>query len=469
MTSLTNAGAGGATILHLGLGSFHRAHQAVYLDQLRETGDRRWSIVAGNLRDDLPETMAALRAQQGEYTLETVSPAGERRYRRIRSIHEVVPFDATLARLIEVGAAADTRIISCTVTEAGYYLDSRNRLDDSHADLRADLADGGRRTIYGALTAILRQRQQQGGAPVTLLNCDNLRGNGKRLRAGLLDFLARRGETALRAWVETNTRCPCNMVDRITPRPGPDVAERVKAATGWDDHAPVMGEAFIQWVIEDDFIAGRPAWENVGVEMVRSVHAHEEAKIRLLNATHSCVAWAGTLKGLGCIHEDMAVPAIRQMAWDYVTHDAIPCLDTAAHPSPIDLVAYRDVVLDRFGNPHVRDTNQRVAMDGFSKIPGFIVPTMRECLERGVSMAATALLPALFFHVLGRWHRGELPYVYQDGVMDPAAAHAIFEAEDPLQAFGAEPLLWGPLAGDPRLLHALRGADRRVRAFIEGE
>jgi D-arabinitol 4-dehydrogenase len=453
-------------ILHIGLGSFHRAHQAVYLNHLREAGDTRWAIVGGNIRDDQPATMAALVAQKGEYTLETVSPAGERRYERIRSICEVIPFEPSLRRLIEVGAQAATRIISCTVTEAGYYLDSHNRLDPAHADLRGDLEDGGHRTIYGALTAILRERRARGDAPVTLLNCDNLRSNGTRLRAGLLDFLARRGETALRSWVEAHTACPCNMVDRITPRPPPEVAQRVKAATGIDDGAAVMGESFIQWVIEDNFIAGRPAWESVGAEMVASVHAHEEAKIRVLNASHSCVAWAGTLLGLNYIHEDMAVPAIRRMAHDYVTDDVIPCLDSPAHRSPIDLAAYRDVVLERFGNPYIRDTNQRVAMDGFSKIPGFIVPTLRECMERGASMAATAMLPALFLRVLGRWHRGELTYEYQDGVMDPKVAHAFFDAKDPIAAFCADTLLWGPLAGHAQLETALRAADRRVDAFM---
>ena len=456
------------TILHIGLGSFHRAHQAVYLHRLRESGDRSWSIVGGNIRNDMAETMAALIAQRGEYTLETVSPAGERRYERIRSIREVIPFDASLARLIEVGADATTRIISFTVTEAGYYLDAKNSLDLSYADLRADLEGGACGTIYGAIAAILRERMQRGGAPVTLLNCDNLRSNGTRFRAGLLEFLARRGETALRDWVEANTSCPCAMVDRITPRPLPDVAARVKAATGWDDHAPVMGESFIQWVVEDHFIADRPAWENVGAEMVDSVHAHEEAKIRILNATHSCVAWAGTLRGLNFIHEDMAVPAIRQMAWDYVTDDVIPCLDPPGQPCPIDLAAYRDVVLERFGNPHVLDTNQRVAMDGFSKIPGFIVPTLRECLLRGASIASTAMLPALFFAFLGRWHRGELAYTYQDGVMDPAAAHAFFAAPDPLAAFCREPLLWGPLTGNEALVAAIRAADGRVQVFMKG-
>ncbi len=458
----------GNTILHIGVGSFHRAHQAVYLHALRESGDRAWSIVGGNIRDDMADTMAALAAQGGEYTLETVSPAGERRYERIRSIREVIAFDPSLARLIEVGADAATRIISFTVTEAGYYLDAKNRLDLSHADLRADLEGGARGTIYGAISAILRERVKRGGAPVTLLNCDNLRSNGTRFRAGLLDFLGRRGETALSDWVEKNTSCPCDMVDRITPRPLPEVAQRVKAATGRDDRAPVMGESFIQWVIEDRFIAGRPAWEKVGAEMVESVHAHEEAKIRVLNATHSCVAWAGTLRGLSFIHEDMVVPEIRRMAWNYVTLDVIPCLDTPEHPCPIDLADYRDVVLERFGNPYVRDTNQRVAMDGFSKIPGFIVPTLRECLARGASMASTAMLPALFFAFLGRWHRGELSYAYQDGVMDPAAAHAFFTAGDPLAAFCHDPLLWGPLADNVALVAAVRAAHAQVQQFVSG-
>jgi D-arabinitol 4-dehydrogenase len=454
------------TILHIGLGSFHRAHQAVYLHHLRERGDRSWSLVGGNIRNDMADTMAALIAQQGEYTLETVSPAGERRYERIRSIREVIPFDPTLARLIEVGADPSTKIISFTVTEAGYYLDPKNKLDTSLADVRADLA-GATSTIYGAVTTILATRLQRGGAPVTLLNCDNLRSNGTRFRAGLLDFLERRGETALKAWVEANTTCPCDMVDRITPRPAPEVAERVKAATGWDDRAAVMGESFIQWVIEDNFIAGRPAWEQVGAEMVASVHAHEEAKIRILNATHSCVAWAGTLRGLSYIHEDMADPQIRQMGFDYVTNDVIPSLDTPEHPCPIDLSKYRDVVLERFGNPNVRDTNPRVAMDGFSKLPGMIVPTIRDCLNRGADMASTAMLPALFFAFLERWHRGEVP-TYQDGVMDPAVAHAFFTAADPVAAFCRDPLLWGPLAGNPTIEAAVRAAHGRVLRFMKG-
>jgi D-arabinitol 4-dehydrogenase len=252
------------------------------------------------------------------------------------------------------------------------------------------------------------------------------------------------------------------MVDRITPRPTPDVRERVRGATGIDDAAALMGESFIQWVIEDDFIAGRPEWERVGVQMVDSVAPYEEAKIRLLNATHSCIAWAGTLCGLDYIHQGTADPRIRGLAHDYVTDDAIPALQ----PSPIDLAAYRDVVLERFANPAIVDTNQRVAADGFSKIPGFIAPTIRERLAAGASIASVAMLPALFLAYLQRWHHDALPHAYQDQAMDPAAAHTICAAADPVAAFAADALLWGPLAGDERLLAALREASRRVGAFV---
>jgi len=451
-------------ILHLGLGSFHRAHQAVYLQRLMDQGETGWTIAGGNLRADMADTMAALAAQGGQYTLETIAPDGSTQYERIKAISTIVPFEPDLAGLVAIGAQPDTRIISFTVTEAGYYLDDEHRLDLNHADIRSDLAGTSRGTIYGAVAAILAERVQQHGGPVTLMNCDNLRSNGERFRAGLLDFLARRGDAALQVWVEANTTCPNAMVDRITPRPLPEVAARVKAATGWDDQAPVMGERFIQWVIEDHFAGPRPRWEQVGAQMVASVLPFEEAKIRLLNASHSCIAWAGTLLGLEYIHEGVRVPAIRRMAFDYVTADVMPVLQ----PSPIDLGAYRDVVLDRFSNAHLRDTNQRVAMDGFSKIPGFIVPTLRERLARGESIAKTAVLPALFFSFLGRWHRGELAYVYQDGVMDAAAAHAFFAAPDPLGAFCADASLWGPLAGNPALHAAVALAHRDVLAFIAG-
>jgi D-arabinitol 4-dehydrogenase len=458
-------------MLHLGLGSFHRAHQAVYLHQLQQSGDTRWALAGGNIRADMADTIEALIAQHGAYTLETVTPQGERSYTRITSIQTVVRHDPMLSGLIRLGADANTRIISFTVTEAGYYLDAKDWLDLNFADLQADLealkAGKAGSTIYGALAAILRARMLAHAGAVTLLNCDNLRHNGERSRSGLLQFLELLGDANLLAWVRAHTSSPNAMVDRITPRPTADVRQRVLAATGVDDAAALMGESFIQWVIEDDFIAGRPAWESVGVEMVDSVQAYEEAKIRLLNATHSCIAWAGTLVGYTYIHEGTLDPQIRQFAFEYVTNDVIPVLDTPEHPCPLNLPAYRDVVLDRFGNPAIADTNQRVAMDGFSKIPGFIAPTFRERLARGESIDSVAMLPAMFLAYLQRWHAGQISYTYQDQAMDPAVAHAICSDDDPVAAFCSDLPLWGNLADDPRLVAAMRRAYARVQQFTQ--
>lgn len=455
----------GGVILHLGLGAFHRAHQAVYLQQLIELGDTRWSISAGNIRPDPSGVLDALRAQQGVYILETISPAADHRYQRIAALREVLPYDPSLAGLIERGADPATRIVSFTVTEAGYYLGPDHHLDPSHPDLASDLRGNTRLTLYAALAALLQARMLRGSGPLTLLNCDNLRHNGDRVRAGLLEFLELRGLHTLRNWVKTHTTCPNAMVDRITPRPASEVRERVRAATGIDDAAALMAEDFIQWVIEDRFCNGRPAWEAVGVQMVDSVSPYEEAKIRILNAAHSAIAWAGTLAGHRYIHEGTHDPRIRQLAHDYITDDVLPCLHSPEHPSPIDLAGYRDTVLDRFGNPAIRDTNQRVAMDGFSKIPGFVAPTVRERLAQGASIRAVARLPALFLAFLQMWHRGELPYAYHDQGMDPAVAHAICDSADPVAALCADPGLWGSAAGHPGLTATVRRACEDVRIF----
>jgi len=456
-----------SVILHLGLGSFHRAHQAVYLHRLIESGDERWVLAGGNIRADMADTLAALQAQGGRYTLETVTPQGVRSHEQIGSIRTVVPFDPSLAGLVALGADERTRIVSFTVTEAGYYVGAGNRLDlgfeDLAADVRAARAGQPGRTIYGALTMILRERAKRGSGAVTLLNCDNLRHNGDRTCAGLMQFLELIDDDALMAWVKRHASFPNSMVDRITPRPTAELAGRVEAATGRGDAAPVMSESFIQWVIEDRFAAGRPAWESVGVQMVASVDPYEEAKIRILNASHSAIAWAGTLRGHRFIHEGTHDAAVRRIAFDYVSDDVIPVLQ----PSPIDLAAYRDQVLERFGNPDILDTNQRVAADGFSKIPGFIVPTIRDRLGRGESIASVAMLPALFLAYLQRWQRGLLPYAYQDQAMDPEAAKAICTADDPVAALCRDETLWGPLAADLRVTSAVREASRRADDLME--
>ncbi|SJL83901.1 D-arabinitol 4-dehydrogenase [Vibrio palustris] len=449
------------TWLHIGLGSFHRAHQAWYLHQLRQSGDTRWHIAAGNIRDDAEATIEALRSQNGEYMLETVSPAGERNYEVIQSIQTLLAWQPDLKPLINEGAKASTKVIAFTVTEAGYYLKTDHSLDVTNPILIGDL-NGGHATIYGAVIKILQARMDDHAGPVTLLSCDNVRHNGERFRDGLLECLTLQGNADLLAWVRANTTCPNTMVDRITPRPMPDLPARVKAQTGMDDRAPVMGETFIQWVIEDNFIANRPKFENVGVEMVESVIPYEEAKIRILNASHSCIAWAGTLLSKAFIHESTLIDAIYNVAHNYVHHDVIPCLGD----NGINLHAYLETVLERFTNPYIKDTNQRVAADGLSKIPAMITPTMIECYQRGMTPHATAMLPALFFVFMQQWHKGELPYEYQDSMLDESAMHTMFDAADPIQVYTQNAALFGELATQAEFATLIRDKISIVNEMI---
>jgi D-arabinitol 4-dehydrogenase len=467
MSSIPTPAAGGRLrLLHLGLGSFHRAHQAVYMHRLMAGGDLRWQCAGANLRPDMADTLAALERQGGAYTLETVSPQGERVLEKITAISEVIPYEPTLARVLAHGADPATRIVSFTVTEAGYALDHEGRLDLAHPDVANDLGGGAPKSIYGAVAAILRARRAAFAGPLTLLNCDNLRHNGEHFRANLRSFIGAGGDADLLSWMEANTSCPNAMVDRITPRPTPEAMARIAARAGWDDRAPLMAESFIQWVVEEKFANGRPAWETVGVEMTADVQPYEEAKIRILNASHSAIAWAGTLCGLAYIHEGTRAPAIRRIAHDYVTDDVMPCLHRPGRESPVDLGRYRDVVLDRFGNEAIADTNQRVAADGFAKIPGFIAPTIRERLAQGASIASVARLPALFLAFLARWHRGRLPFAYQDQAMNPERAHAMCAAADPLAAFVADAALWGDLAGNAALRDAVGAAGVELRTML---
>ena len=466
---MTSTPAARLRLLHLGLGSFHRAHQAVYLHRLMQLGDTRWQCAGANLRPDMADTIAALQRQGGAYTLETVSPQGERKLEKITSITEVIAFEPALARVLELGADPATRIVSFTVTEAGYALDHQGELDLKHPEVVSDLAGTTLLTIYGVTAAILRARRAANAGALTFLNCDNLRHNGDHFRKNLRRFLEAGGDADTLAWMDANTTCPNAMVDRITPRPTPEVMARIRAQAGWDDQAPLMAESFIQWVIEDRFANGRPDWERAGVEMTGDVQPYEEAKIRILNATHSAIAWAGTLRGMTYIHEGTRDATIRAIAADYVTDDVIPCLARPGAPSPVDLPAYRDVVLDRFANDAIADTNQRVAADGFAKIPGFILPTIRERLARGESIASVARLPALFLSFLQRWHQGRLPFLYQDQAMVPERAHAICEATDPLAEFVADASLWGELAGSLALKDAIAAARMDLHGLLGDE
>ena len=451
------------TWLHLGAGAFHRAHQAWYLNQLHLKGDTRWTLALANIRNSqTQETLQHLHAQKGSYTLELISPAGERDYQTISAVSKIVLWDAGLRSLIQEGASPDTRIISFTVTEGGYFLDDDGFLDTQHPSVTADLSgQSDPVTLYGALVRILRQRLNSDAGPVTLLSCDNLRHNGDSTLAGLTAFVRELGDSVLLEWISNNVSAPNSMVDRITPKFDAQIFSRL-AAQGIDgDRVPLSCEWFGQWVVQDCFIGGRPALDEVGVEFTNDVTPYEEAKIRVLNASHSGVAWAGALMGKTYIDESLH-PQVVQWIRDYVMND----VKMALHPTDIDLSTYCDTTLNRFGNRWVRDTTQRVSSDSIAKLHQYILPVIRQVYAKGSTPDATLILPALWMRFMQRRHDDALLFTYEDRALNEVDFNAIFNAEDPLLAFTENKKIWGGLAGHAELyqdmVRALACVDRAL-------
>ena len=440
------------TWLHIGTGAFHRAHQAYYLDRLNRLSPSGWNLVIGNIRPDLMEVEKALQRSAGAFRLEAVAPGGRRTLELIRSITGVIPWEASRTALVEAGADPTTRIVSFTVTEAGYHVGPDGSLDAGGLELGDDIARCTGVTIYGTVARMLQTRMTRGVPGVTLLCCDNIRENGRKFQARLFDFLERRGDHALRSWVEAYCTFPDGMVDRITPRATDELRARVVETVGVDDPAAIMAEDYVQWVVEDDFAQGRPRLELAGVEFVNSVRPYEEAKIRVLNASHALLAWRGAALGLRYIHECVSVPELREAIIRYVTDDVMACLPG----SPVDLAAYRDRVISRFGNPYIKDTVARVAADGYAKMAGWIAPTLQECLDAGDRPVATAAVAAAFLDFLELWRAGRLNFTYTDQGMDEHAVRAMLASPDPVALFARDAVLWGVMAGRPDLLRLFR-------------
>lgn len=455
--------------LHLGAGAFHRAHQAWYLNSLKNSEHCEWSLSLANIRKSATQqTLQQLASQKGRYTLEIISPEGDKQYQPITVVDQVILWDEGLRTLIEHGAHPRTKIISFTVTEGGYFLKDDGHLDVEHQAVLADLSEQGETsTLYGALYQILRARMCSNGQPVTLLSCDNLRNNGDSFYRGLLEFVTAKNDLPLLSWIQQNTRAPNSMVDRITPKFDASIHARLTDNGIHDDQVPVSCEAFSQWVLEDDFIAGRPPLEKAGVEFVGSVTPYEEAKIRVLNASHSGIAWAGSLLSKRYIDESL-LPKVKKWVSSYVSEDVKPALQ----PTEIDVDSYSATILKRFSNPWIRDTNQRVSSDSIAKLHEFIVPTLKARYQTGHTPEATLILPALWFRFMHKCHKGELAFEYEDRALDSVDFNAIFSADDPLTVFAATKKIFGVISDQPMFVEDLRRALSRVdvaMASMQGE
>ncbi|PRY66255.1 fructuronate reductase [Vreelandella songnenensis] len=390
------ANSGQIGIVHLGLGAFHRAHQAVYLERYRQrSGDGEWGVCSANLRASV-ELVDSLKAEGYRYHVAEYADSETLTLREIGVIEETLfsgrdgsnrwgrDRDALLARM----ASPATRIVTLTVTEKGYFLNPASgelRLEDPM--VAGDIASPQEpRTAPGLLVEALARRHASGVAPFTVLCCDNMPHNGARTRKAVVT-LAQQRSAALAEWIDTQVAFPSSMVDRIVPAMTDADFERL-AALGVDDPNAVVGEAFSQWVVEDHFPAGRPAWEADGVEMVADVAPFETMKLRMLNGSHSLLAYLGALDGIETVYDAINQPALRALLRRYMLEEAAPTLEM---PEGTDLEAYADSLLARFTNDSLRHRLQQIAMDGSQKLPQRWLGGALERTRAGLASPCTAL------------------------------------------------------------------------------
>ena len=402
-------------VVHLGIGAFHRAHQAVVFEAALESGDLRWGITGASLRS--AGVRDEMNPQDGLYTVVTRDGSGDS-LKVMGVVREVLAAPENPEALVERLAHSDTHIVTLTVTEKGYKLDpATGALLAGDPDVAADCTDlTAPRTAPGFLVAALAARRDRGLPPFTAISCDNLPHNGRRLEQAVL-AIARAHGAALAEWIETEGAFPETMVDRIVPATTPADIAGLEASLGMSDQAMVKAEPFLQWVIEDRFCGPRPAFDTPGVQITASVAPWEEAKLRLLNGAHSGIAYLGGLAGIEFVHEVVAVPAFRRFVealWDEA--------ETTLSPPPgLDVAAYRSALMQRFTNPALQHRTRQIAMDGSQKLPQRLLAPIAARRAKGLDVNALALAVAAWM----RW---------QGGRDDSGAAHVV---DDPLAAVTA--------------------------------
>jgi fructuronate reductase len=375
-------------IVHLGIGAFHRAHQAVYTEDAIAAEGGDWGICGVSQRS--PAVVEQLRPQDGLYTLAQRDGAGER-LRVIGAVRELHWAQADAEAVRERIAAPTTRLVTLTVTEKGYHHDpATNHLALDDPAVAADLADGGSRTVVGQLAGGLARRRADDGGPVTVLCCDNLPDNGDVVCRLVAEFVDRSpGCDGLGDWIAANATFPSSMVDRITPATTEEDLARIAAELGARDEGAVVTEPFTQWVIEDDFAAGRPAWERAGAIMTGDVRPYEQIKLRLLNGAHSALAYLAVLADKELVSDAVRPDApFRAVLQKLMAVDVAP---TLAVPNGFDLDAYEEQLLERFANPALRHRTIQIAMDGSQKLPMRLLGTIRDRRRAGAEPVAASL------------------------------------------------------------------------------
>ncbi|MCK1714868.1 MULTISPECIES: mannitol dehydrogenase family protein [unclassified Bradyrhizobium] len=448
-------------IVHLGLGAFHRAHQAVVIDDCLAAGAAAWGIVGASLRS--PDTRDALAPQDHLYTL-AVRAAEDTEHRVIGALLGSLVARENPARLVDTMADPAIRIVSLTVTEKGYcHTPQTGDLDERHPDVVHDLNNfDAPRSAPGFIVAALARRRTQGVAPFTVLCCDNLAANGHTVQRIVTQFAALRSKE-LGKWIADTATFPSTMVDRIVPETTDADRDAVSAALGLRDAWPVMTEPFTQWVVEDRFAAGRPDLAAAGVELVADVKPFELMKLRLLNASHSALAYLGYLAGYETIADTMTDPHFARLADQMMEEAAV----TLTMPSGTDLAAYRASLLKRFANPALHHRTWQIAMDGSQKLPQRLLGAMQDRLARNLPIETHALAVAGWMrYVTAIDEQGRAIDVRDPlaGEFATLAREAGPVAERLAPALLGVEKLFGPLGAEPRLRTAVTTALGRLYA-----
>jgi len=385
-------------IVHVGVGNFHRSHEAYYTDRLLRKGEKDWGICGICLLDRDLLMYNTLSHQDGLYTLVVKETDGSQEVLVIGSIVDCLYAPADPGSVISAMADPGVKIISLTITEGAYNFDAATgEFQYSDPGIQWDLHHPDRPgTIFGYLAAAFRLRKKQGNPGLTVLSCDNIQHNGDVCKKMLMAFI-REGDPDLTVWIEKHITFPNCMVDRITPASSEKDKKDLKDNYGLEDGWPVVCEPFIQWVIEDDFSQGRPDWEKAGVQFVPRVDPYEKMKIRLLNAGHSLLGFTGSLCGYLTIDETVRNALIAGFLREFMNKEVSPVLEKA---EGIDLEKYKNSLVQRFANPYMGDRLSRICSESSSKIPKFLLPTIKEQLEREGPVLCSALIIAAWCHYL---------------------------------------------------------------------